>query len=105
MALLPRRTPPPAWIAEKWPDFNRWLLDLIQIIAPTGGVNTSSLPTNVLNGSGPPSSILGTDGDLYINNTGSDTVLRLGLGAEGSAVNDLSNTRLYVKISGTWHPI
>lgn len=87
---------------KDYPEFNRWLLDLSQLISVNGGVDPGQVPATVLNGSGPPASTLGSNGNLYIDNSGSDLVLRIGLNAEGAGINDASNTRLYAKIAGAW---
>ena len=105
MAVTPaplRRVPPPADIARDYPEFNRWLLDLIQFISTSGGINPVYVPGTVLNGNGAPAVGLGEDGQLYINNTGANNVIRTGLLADGSAVKDVTGTQLYAKIGGVW---
>ena len=72
------------------------------MISPNGGIDPSQVPGAVLNGSGPPAPALGANGNIYIDNAGSNLTLRLGIDAEGSGIPDSSNTFIYAKIAGNW---
>jgi hypothetical protein len=87
---------------QDYPEFNRWLLDLTAFISTSGGIDPSLVPGTVITGAGPPSPALGQDGNLYVDSTGSNSVIPLGILAEGTNLPDASNTYIYAKLGGVW---
>ena len=94
--------PPPPPLMTDFPEFNRWLLDLISFISVNGGIDPIQVPGTVINGSGPPAAGTGADGQIYIDNTGTNNTIPIGIAAEGAGIPDSSNSYLYAKIGGNW---